>query len=316
MPKLRQPPAGRQAAAVVPPEEDETKVENPDNEVVIETNTDDAVVQLQKQLDDMRKQAQEAKEAKEQAERDRADAIKSAQARQIEVESLQKQTVQSELDAVSAAMAAAKAEADSAERDLEAATQAGDTRAQALAYRKLARAEGDLARLEAGKDELEAKAKEPPPKKAEPVLDDPLGLERTNLPLTAKTWLRKHPEYLTNPRKNAKIQSLHWDVVDEGHEPFSDAYYESLEQHLGLREAPRTNSEQVEEPPIRPARKEAAIVSAPVSRDGAGGPNNSASGIRLTAAQKEAAKLSGITEAEYAKQLVKYNKAKEDGLIQ
>lgn len=316
MPKIRDPAQGRQVATKAT-EEDIEKVENPEVEVeVVETSTDDAVVQLQKQLDDMRKQAQEAKEGKEQAERERANAIRVAQARQGEVESLQKQTVQSELDAVSAAMAAAKAEADSAERDLEAATQAGDTRAQAVAYRKLARAEGDLARLEAGKDELEAKAKEPPPRKAEPVSDDPLGLDRTNLPPTAKTWLRAHPEYLTNPRKNAKIQSLHWDVVDEGHEPFSAAYYESLEQHLGLRERPGTNSEQ-DDPPVRPARREAAIVSAPVSREGAGSTSgNSGNTIRLTVAQKEAAKLSGITEAEYAKQLVKYNKAKEEGLIQ
>lgn len=314
MPKLREPPQGRQAAAVIPPEEIEK-----DQEPVVEepeVNTDDAVAELKKQVDDLRRQAQEAKEGREQAERERANAIRAAQTRQAEVESLQKQNVQSELDAVSAAMAAAKAEAESAEKDLETATQAGDTRAQAVAYRKLARAEGDLARLEAGKDELEAKAKEPPPKKVEPVSDDPLGLDRTNLPITAKTWLRKHPEYLTNPRKNAKIQSMHWDVVDEGHEPFSEAYYESLETHLGMREAPRTNSEH-DEPPVRSTRREAAIVSAPVSREGSTPASGRRAGdITLTSAQKEAAKIAGITEAEYAKQLVKFNKAKEDGLIQ
>lgn len=313
MPKIRDPAQGRKAAATV----DDDEIEKVDDVEVIEASTDDAVVELKKQLEDMRKQAQENKEGRELAERERANAIQRVQQSQVEVQSLQKQNVQSELDAVSAAMAAARAEAESAERDLDAATQAGDTKAQAAAYRKLARSEGDIARLEAGKDELEAKAKEPPPKRQEPVSDDPLGLDRTNLPATAKTWLRAHPEYLTNARKNAKIQSLHWDVVDEGHEPFSNAYYESLETHLGMREAPRTNREQDDEPEARPARREAAIVSAPVNREGSGSSTgNGSGGIRLSAAQKEAAKLSGITEAEYAKQLVKYNKAKEEGLIQ
>lgn len=313
MPKIRDPARGRQAAATV----SEDEIEKVDDVEVVEASTDDAVATLQKQLEDMRKQAQEAKEGREVAERERANAIQRVQQSQVEVQSLQKQNVQSELDAVSAAMAAAKAEADSAERDLEAATQTGDTRAQAVAYRKLARAEGDIARLEAGKEELEAKAKEPPPRPAQPASNDPLGLDRTNLPTTAKDWLRKNPEYLTSPRKNAKIQSLHWDVVDEGHAPFSTAYYESLEQHLGMREATRTNSDQDDEPEARPARREAAIVSAPVNREGSGSSNgNGGGGIRLSAAQREAAKLSGITEAEYAKQLVKYNKAKEEGLIQ
>jgi hypothetical protein len=314
MPRLRPPNEGRQAAAVLEPEEIE-KVEGQEEQPELEANgADDAVAELQKQLEDMKKSAQTEREAKEKAERERAFAIQQIRERQGQVEALEKRASTSELDAVSAAMAAAQAEADSAEREIDVAAANGDTKATAAAYRKLARAEGDVARLEAGKAELEAKAKEPPPRPRQEVQanNDPLGLDRSNLPDTAKTWLRSHPEYLTDARKNAKIQSLHWDVVDEGHAPFSTDYYDSLEQHLGLRE--RTNSES-EPAPAR--RREAPIVSAPVSRSTpSSGGNRNSDKIELNLEEKEAAKISGVTEAEYAKQKKRFVEAKEKGLIQ
>ena len=56
------------------------------------------------------------------------------------------------------------------------------------------------------------------------------------------------------------------------------------------------------------------MVSAPVSREApsANGSRQSAN-IRLTASQREAAKMAGISETEYAKQLQKLQKEKSDG---
>jgi len=61
-------------------------------------------------------------------------------------------------------------------------------------------------------------------------------------------------------------------------------------------------------------RTRGTVVSAPVSRDAPGGSRPTRpSQIRLTKAQVEAARLAGITEQEYAKQLIKLGEFKADG---
>jgi phage I-like protein len=60
-------------------------------------------------------------------------------------------------------------------------------------------------------------------------------------------------------------------------------------------------------PPSRP------LVSAPVSREPSAYGGNSPTRIRLSAEQIEVAKRAGITEAEYAKQLMKLNEMKANG---
>jgi len=64
-------------------------------------------------------------------------------------------------------------------------------------------------------------------------------------------------------------------------------------------------------PPEPPEPKPARYVSAPVSRDPSygGSPNR----IRLTGEQRELAKLAGISETEYANQLMKLNEMKANG---
>jgi hypothetical protein len=139
------------------------------------------------------------------------------------------------------------------------------------------------------------------------------ALDRTNLPQTAKNWLRAHPEYLRDERKNAKIQSLHWDIVqDEKRVPFSEDYYISLEQHLGLRAKPQQEAAEEDEGDEQPVRK--SVVSAPVSREAPSSSGTRTPGtVRLTALQREWAKASGISEAEYAKQVVNLQREKANG---
>lgn len=267
---------------------------------------------LQKQIKELEKSEKEARDQSAADRRDREAAIKLANDRERDAVELQKGMVDTRFDAVTAGIAAATAEAESAQRDIEAAITIGDTKAQADAYRRLARAESNLARYEDGKIELE-EAKKNPPKPRE-IQTEADGLDKTNLPETAKTWLRAHPDYLSNPRKNAKIQSLHWDVVEEGHEAFSKPYFDSLEIKLGMKAAPEIEEddedEEVEERPVR----KGPSVSAPVSREAPGNKEPTrASEVRLTAKEVEAAKMAGITDAEYARQKLAMIKAKKEG---
>lgn len=317
MPRIRPPTVGRAAPAVpvepvieqtdVPFQSQETEVTEKETPAVVE---EDASAAFQKQIEALRRSEQVQKERTEQLARERDEAVRKASEREDQISQLRKQNVESQTEAVESALAAAQAAAEGAERDIASAIEAGDPSAQAKAYRRLSKAEADIARLEDGKQAIEAEAKRAP--SPEPIENQPQPKPQ-QLPKLAADWLKAHPEYIADPRKNAEVQHYHWKVVDEGHEPWSTDYFEALEVRLGLRDAP------IEDPthqiyPIQEQRT-APVVSAPVSREV---PMSSSTArkpgqVTLSAAQKEAAKLAGITEAEYAKQVIRLQQEKMNG---
>ncbi len=326
MPKLR-PPGGRRAAAIVQEPElevnDEAQLVSSMEQAHIEGEEgpdggSDPTVALKAQIEKLERANRSYAERVE-AERLRAEqALQRAQERDLEVSKLQEQTVNSQQDAINAALTAAQSEAEAAQREIESAASIGDTKAQGEAYRRLSRAEARIVALESGKESLERdirdrKAAEPP--RPEPrSVDGGDAIDKLNIPLTAKTWLRKHPEYLSDQRKNAKIQAAHWDVVDEGIPEYTDEYYEVLEEKLGLRQPPRraaqVEEDDMDDEPVAPLRRSA--VSAPPSREPPTQGLRSTQ-IKLTPAQKEAARIAGVEEKEYAKQLMRLRDEKANG---
>jgi len=79
----------------------------------------------------------------------------------------------------------------------------------------------------------------------------------------------------------------------------------------------RQRQQQQEEQEERPQQNQqrTSIVSAPVSREGSNtnGTRSTPSQIRLTTAQRDAAKSAGVTEKVYAEQLQKLNEMKANG---
>jgi HlyD family secretion protein len=51
---------------------------------------------------------------------------------------------------------------------------------------------------------------------------------------TAK-WLRQHREWITDPRKNAKLMAAHFDAIAQGIAVDTPEYFEHVETYLGLR---------------------------------------------------------------------------------
>jgi len=287
---------------------EEVEVEEPEVETEIEVEEpetpqqDDATITLQKQLDDLRKSEQIQKDLAAQAMRERDEALRRSRERDEQLTRVQKEAQESQFDAISSALAAAKAEADKAQLDIENAISLGDAKGQADAYRRLAVASANLARLEEGKEAIEARNKETPTQPAvsnDPLVDSPL-------PSHIKDYLRKHPELLTDPRKNAKLQSLHWDALDAGHAQYSPSYVEFVDERLYPK--------QQEQQPAPQQQQRGTIVSAPPSREVPSGSGTKPSGkIKLTPEQIEAARMAGIPLEEYAKQLIKLNELKANG---
>jgi hypothetical protein len=129
-------------------------------------------------------------------------------------------------NSVLTSIAAEQSRLDKAEADYAAFAAAGDWAAAGKAQRIMASASARLDRLEDGKQEFESK--QPPPQ------DAPLDFEQriAMLPTPAKNWLRKHPEFMGT--QNREIQVAHGIIVSDGVEPFSQAYFDALDQRFGF----------------------------------------------------------------------------------
>ena len=147
----------------------------------------------------------------------------------------------------------------------------------------------------------------------------------SGLPERAQRWLLAHPDYVRDAQKNAHIQGLHYAAAHQaGGDAFSDLYFSKLEDLLGLKQA--TNGNGVQQP-VRPAvpRQAAPVrqyvgppVSAPPTRESPSMTTGRPFTKRapLTAAQREAARYSGVSDDEYSKQVELMERMKAAGMHQ
>ena len=174
-----------------------------------------------------------------------------------------------EYNSVLTAIAAEQAVLDKAEQDYAAYASAGDFQTAARAQRIMSASSARLDRLEDGKQAYEQRretrsaAPEPKPAVREP--DAPLDFEQRieKMPDSAKSWLRKHPEFINDAGLNGKIGNAHVYLVNnKGIEPFTPAYFDALDDEFGFKAA----STSVPQTQTQPQRR-SMPVSAPVSRD-------------------------------------------------
>jgi len=183
-------------------------------------------------------------------------------------------------------------------------------------------------------EQLNREAAQPPPHAAEPPQQ-----QQPAMPAHVATWLAEHPQYM-DPNDAVAQAEIHLATVKcmrDGKTWNDSDFIPTIERHLGL--APRSNGAHrpeavrvvgnpppfrnvsVSEPPSRyespPLRQQRSTVpvSAPPSRDipsfqtgrPTGGP------VQLTPEQREAARFSGVSEQEYARQLIKMRRMQQNG---
>lgn len=110
-------------------------------------------------------------------------------------------------------------------------------------------------------------------------------------------WLNANRDQLNDDRTIKKMFRAHEDAVDDGIQPDSDEYFQYIESRLGL-------SSGAEAP--QPARR-SAPPAAPVSR-GSNGMGSRPNVVRLTSEQREMAQMMGMTDQEYARNLLALQK--------
>ncbi len=129
---------------------------------------------------------------------------------------------------VGTALTKAGMEANEAAAEYRSALEAGDIDTQTAAQARMAEVEARRIRLREHEAALE---RSPVLQHADPV--EALAATRTEP--TAK-WLREHRDWVTDPKKNAKLTSAHFDAVAEGLTPDTESYFEHVERRIGLSE--------------------------------------------------------------------------------
>ena len=159
-----------------------------------------------------------------------------------------------------------------------------------------------LLQLENGKAAMEAE-----PRQRQPVHEvqrtvDPVEAFASRLTPRSASWVRRNPQFVTDPRLNQKMIAAHNLAMADGHEADSDSYFSAVEDTLKFNrrnEAPQ-DQESALSSASSPAQRRASPPAAPVSRSGTG------NGVRanqhtLSAAEREMAEFMQMSEEDYAK---------------
>lgn len=201
------------------------------------------------------------------------------------------ETQESQLSTVTAAISNLEQASGILKSNYSAALQAQDFDAAAEINDQLAEAKANLIVLRQGKQNLEA-APKPQVQQYQPQVD-PVEALCSQLQPKSAAWVRQHPECARDPALLRKMGAAHELAVAE-HPVESDGYFARVEELMGYK-----TGEPIEQP-----QRRAAPSAAPVSRSGTAN-GSRPNVIRLTAAQREAAADSGLTDKEYAIQLLK-----------
>lgn len=257
-------------------------------------------------IEAVRRKLDEADRARIAAEQRALEAERRASSATANVASSQMAVLDSALDALTT-------QREQLEGKLEEAFSSGD-------FKAAAKLQGDISdvavrrmEIEKGKTALQASTAAAA---AAPGAGDVVEQFASRLEKPAADWIRAHPDYVTDPMKNAHMLEQHYAAVRKGIKQGSPDYFTFIEIGLGLRPAAASTTQ-------TPARvngngSEASVQRDPVSAAGtptqkrddvqpspaASSRGESRRTVRLSPAQQEAARMSNMSNQEYAQRMV------------
>ena len=246
-----------------------------------EMTLEEGVDELKQRLEAAEARARAAEEARHQAE--------------MQVHEARGTVQETNLHLVTNAIDTLRQSNEIAKANYKAAMSNGDYDAAAGYQEEMANHAAKLLQLEQGKQALE---NTPQPTKPVARPSDPVEAFASQLSTRSADWVRRHPQFVTDPRLNQKMIAAHNMAVADGHAADSDDYFAAVEGLLGVRKAAT-----VEEPLSSASRRSTPPPAAPVSRETRGG-----NVVRLTAEEREMAEMMKMTPEEYAKNKVALKK--------
>jgi hypothetical protein len=203
---------------------------------------------------------------------------------------------------------------DTVSRDIEMlkqahtfALQSGDFARATEIQSEMSANSAKLLQLENGRTAMENAPRQPEP--TAPAID-PVDAFASQLSPRSADWVRKHPEFVRDPRLNAKMIAAHNLAVADGLAADSDEYFSAIEDTLKV--APKAVQNETDDQYAAKVvqRRDAAPAAAPANR---GGQQNRPNVVRLTREQREMAEMMGMKPEDYAKNMIAL---KKEGKIQ
>ncbi len=224
---------------------------------------------------------------------------------QWKVNQSQWNAAKSEYDATVSGIGAANSEINALKEQVRQAGVEGNWEVIAEAQAQIGSLSYDLRSLEQRKGQLEQWAntakqqfkQQPKQQQRQQPQPPPDPIEATiaaaPIPDRAKTWLREHREYMSDPEKNAKLQAFHWDAKRETGGEYTDAYFGRMEELLGLKQGESKPAAQ-----STPSVRTGGSVSAPPTREALSmstGRSSTPTKVTLSGDEREVAR--GIAES-------------------
>jgi hypothetical protein len=154
-----------------------------------------------------------------------------------------------------------------------------------------------LMELERGRQHMETAPKYEAPQIQTP--SDPVEAVASQLTPRSAEWVRRNPNFVTDPRLYQKMVAAHNIALADGHSPDTDDYFASVEETLRISKRVAVEAED----PMAEAAKvtqRRAPPAAPVTRSGTG-TGSRPNVVRLTRLEAETARDLGMTEEDYAR---------------
>ena len=241
-------------------------------------------------LEALKKQLEEERRGRQEAMRRASEAEQSAYAAQGEVQDTSLHLVSNAIDTVRQNNNILKSNYREA-----MAMQDFDTAADIQA--EMSANAARLLQLEQGKQALENQHRPPAPK---PYQADPVEALASQLSPRSADWVRRNPQYATNPRLYQKMIAAHNLAMADDIPADSDDYFDAIEDTLRMRRQDNSRDYDAMADAAKPTQRRSAPPAAPVSRSGGGGgskPNR----VTLSAAEREMASMMGMTPEEYGR---------------
>ena len=269
---------------------DEKPVEKEEIEVVASEKDDKSSVSVEEGIQDLKLRLEQERLARADAERRAREAA--------EREAVAKNKVdETNLQLVSNAIETVKRNNELLKFNYREAMSVGDYDKAAEMQERMSSNAAKLLQLENGRQAMEARPKVQP--QAPPQRLDPVEALASQLSPRSAAWVRRNPDYATDPRLFQKMIAAHNLAMADGIAPDSDEYFSAVEGTLRVRprEAPEaSNDPMADAAKATQRRTTVSPPAAPVSRTPVGRPNV----VRLTSEEREMAQMMGMTEKEYA----------------
>jgi len=275
------------------PEEEKPRLaEDREPEVPSDDEIDKYSAGVQKRINKLKFEAQEQERQKLEAHKLQEEALRYAQQIKAENEKLKQSLDQGEATLIDQAKGRITAELDKAKTAYKAAYESGDPDALLAAQEQLSAMQNEQYRVNTYKPQPRIQANPTPqPQYAQQTPQIPRPDDR------ALNWAKNNEWFETDSEMTGYAYGLHEKLVKSGIDPRTEQYYNEIDSAVRRVFPDRFDDGQVEEP--APQRQNGSVVAAPSKS------TKKPRTVRLSSTQASLAKRLGLSNEQYAAQLLK-----------